>query len=147
MSTKTIVISVFTVFLVAFALGRYSVSAPSVKIDKTTEIDENTKTNTDTHKVTTITEDCATGKKVTTITENTNTKSEDKKDTDIKLDKTVTPQKTSTLNVSALAGTGLFSSLNPVYGASITKELIGPITVGGFGLTNGVVGVSIGLNF
>lgn len=52
------------------------------------------------------------------------------------------------LNVSVLASNDFSSRLlKPVYGASVSKELIGPITVGVFGFTNGVLGVSVGLNF
>lgn len=46
--------------------------------------------------------------------------------------------------LSVLVGTD-FS--NPVYGLHVNKELLGPITVGVFGLTNKTLGVSIGLNF
>lgn len=37
--------------------------------------------------------------------------------------------------------------LVPAYGISVSRELIGPITVGAFGLTNGTIGVSLGVNF
>lgn len=52
------------------------------------------------------------------------------------------------VNVSALAGVDTTSSiLKPVYGISVSKEFIGPITVGAYGLTNGTVGLSLGVNF
>ena len=52
------------------------------------------------------------------------------------------------LNVSALAGIDTATSLlKPIYGISISKEFMGPITVGAYGLTNGVVGLSVGVNF
>ena len=35
----------------------------------------------------------------------------------------------------------------PLYGISANKEFIGPITIGAFGLTNGTIGLSIGVNF
>jgi hypothetical protein len=50
----------------------------------------------------------------------------------------------SKLSLSALAGTDLRS---PVYGAHVSKEILGPVSVGIFGLTNGTFGASIGLNF
>jgi hypothetical protein len=34
-----------------------------------------------------------------------------------------------------------------MYGISVHREFIGPITLGAFGLTNGTVGLSIGVNF
>lgn len=54
----------------------------------------------------------------------------------------------ATLNVSGLVANDFSQGLlKPIYGVSVSKQLIGPITVGGFGLTNGTIGVSIGLNF
>lgn len=56
--------------------------------------------------------------------------------------------KTSTLNLSALAGNDFsHPQILPIYGLSVSKSLLGPITVGAFGLTNGVVGLSVGINF
>ncbi len=37
--------------------------------------------------------------------------------------------------------------LIPTYGISVSKEFIGPITLGVFGLTSGTLGASIGYNF
>lgn len=53
-----------------------------------------------------------------------------------------------TLNVSALVGNDFSKRLiQPIYGVSVSKEVLGPITAGVFGLTNGIVGLSIGINF
>jgi hypothetical protein len=49
-------------------------------------------------------------------------------------------------NVSIMAGAGL-PYTNPVFGASIQKRFIGPVTLGVWGLSNKTGGVSIGLNF
>lgn len=51
-------------------------------------------------------------------------------------------------NISIL-GANDFSQrlIKPLYGVSVTRELIGPVTIGVFGLTNGTVGLSLGLNF
>lgn len=91
-----------------------------------------------------ITEDPG-GKKTTTITENTTT--DTKKVTDTQKDIVVTAPKSSIINISALAGLDTGRGFVPTYGISASKELIGPITVGAFGLTNGTIGVSVGLNF
>lgn len=62
--------------------------------------------------------------------------------------KQVTQVKTPVINVSALVSVNFNGNLlSPVYGVSVSKEMIGPITVGAFGLTSGVVGASLGLNF
>lgn len=53
-----------------------------------------------------------------------------------------------TLNVSGLVANDFSTGvLKPVYGISVSKQIIGPFTVGGFALTNGTIGVSVGLNF
>lgn len=59
-------------------------------------------------------------------------------------DKTKLNTARSKVNISALVGTD-FSK--PVYGLHANKELLGPISVGVFGLTNKTVGLSVGLNF
>jgi hypothetical protein len=54
----------------------------------------------------------------------------------------------STLNISALVANDFSRGvLVPTYGVSVSKQLLGPVTVGGFGLTNGTIGISIGINF
>lgn len=52
-----------------------------------------------------------------------------------------------TINLSALVANDFTAIPKPLYGLSISKEFLGPITVGAFGLTNGVVGLSLGYNF
>ena len=80
----------------------------------------------------------------TNIIAHTNTEQIDK----TMLQQTTTPAKTQTLNLSVLAAVNPVNrDFAPVYGASLTKEFIGPVTIGAFGLTNGTLGVSIGLNF
>ncbi len=52
------------------------------------------------------------------------------------------------INISALVGTDLSQpGIKPIYGVSASKEFLGPITLGAYGLTNGVVGISVGFNF
>lgn len=56
--------------------------------------------------------------------------------------------KSNKTNISLLASNDFSNSLiKPVYGLSASRELIGPITVGVFGLTNKTIGISIGINF
>lgn len=58
------------------------------------------------------------------------------------------PIDTSKLNLSVLAANDFSQSIvKPVYGLSISKELIGPITLGLFGFTDRRMGISIGVNF
>jgi hypothetical protein len=143
MDTKYKVIIATCTILVAFAFGRYS--APKIPdshsiTDTTKEINK----DVDTHKTTVITK-TPDGKEVTTITEDTSSKS--KSDSDTKTDVTITAPKTSAVNISLLAGLDTGRGFVPTYGISANKELIGPVTVGAFGLTNGTIGLSIGVNF
>lgn len=144
-STKYKVIGSAAALATAFAFGRYSAPVtPTVKTHEITNTSESMKKDQDTHKKISITKK-PDGTVITDITVDTDTKTDANKNTDLKLDQTVTPPKRSTLNVSALGGYDFRKG--PVYGGSVSKEVLGPITIGGFGLTNGTVGVSIGLNF
>jgi hypothetical protein len=60
----------------------------------------------------------------------------------------VSAPNTKNLNVSVLVADDFSRGLLiPTYGVSVTKQVLGPMTVGAFGLTNGTVGVSVGINF
>lgn len=115
----------------AFYLGRYS--APKTTTDKSVEETKNTHTET-----TTIKQPDGTVKTVTV----TDTSKQVSKDT-----KTSVAPNVSKVNVSLLSGYDYAYTSRPVYGVSISKEVIGPVTAGVFGLSNGIVGVSVGVNF
>lgn len=148
LSLKTKVIASVVVVATAFAFGRYSVNqTPAVHTIEDTKIDKDIDKDKVTHTVTTITKK-PDGSTVTQIDKKTEAKSEEKDDTIQHLDQTVTPPKQSKINISVL-GANDFSKglLAPTYGLSVSKEILGPITVGAFGLNHGVVGLSIGLDF
>lgn len=146
--TTMIAAGILILILVSFAAGRYSASKPEVK--QTTVSDDTVKQteNKDTHTVTTSkTIEQPSGVKEVDVTITTDIVSHrNEVQTDDSMTKTdIIPPKTNTVNLSALVGfQGFFT---PVYGASISKQLFGPVTIGGFGLTNGTFGVSLGLNF
>lgn len=149
MTLKAKLVLCFAALAIAFAGGRYSVSGTDVKTTEHTTTDTTKQVDRDTHTdTTTVVEEDGTGKKKTTTTVVQDTTTKSKTDEVIKDDKTsvATPAKRNTLNVSTLASVGL-NNFVPVYGLSVTKEVLGPITVGAFGLTSGVVGISLGLNF
>lgn len=141
---KTKIIGSIIIIAVSFAFGRYTAPSAAIKTIETNQTD--TETQKDTHKETTITKD-KNGNEVTKIIEDSTTKKDKQSTTNI--DQTVTPSNKDILNVSALVATDGFSlsNITPVYGLSVTKNLLGPITVGAFGLTNRTVGLSIGVNF
>jgi len=58
------------------------------------------------------------------------------------------PSAVKQYNVSALAVVDSSKGLLvPLYGISVSKQIIGPLTAGVHGYTNGMVGVSLGFNF
>lgn len=149
MTLKTKILVSLVALVVAFASGRYSVQKPTIKteIQQTEAVKQTEDKNT--HTKTTKTE-----VKKPDGTDITTTVTDQVQDDDMtthstattKIQQTVTPPKTGTLNISALAGFDI-RKMTPAYGASVTKQILGPVSVGAFGLTNGVVGVSIGLSF
>ncbi len=148
MTNKTIEIIFVVAIVGSFAVGRYSVQSPAITKETDTAKDSKKDTEKNTHKeTTTIVEEGPSCKKTTTtVTEDTSTK----KRTDTQLEThentTITPPKVNTLNVSALAGLDIHQK-SAIYGVALTKEIIGPVTAGAYGLTNGTIGVSLGLNF
>jgi ribosomal protein S25 len=148
LSFKTQVIAALLLILVSFAVGRYSVSQPNIKTQDVSKIQETDKQAKDTHTQTkTVVDKLPSGETKTTTTTDTTilTKTQDTvKDTQ-SYSQSVTSSK-SKLNVSAIAEYDLKrGGLN--YGISVEKEVLGPITAGLYGLNNGTIGVSIGLNF
>lgn len=56
----------------------------------------------------------------------------------------------SSVTISALAGLDVLNlgiPLKPVYGGHVQKNVLGPIGLGVFGLSNGTCGMSLGLSF
>jgi hypothetical protein len=160
MTTKTkVIISIVVVVVTSFSVGRYTVSetvrteTKIVEVEKKekkvdTDVKKNTKKTT--KKVIVVKPD---GSSETTIVtdENTTTDKDQKvdetsqKNTDTDKSKEVV-KGDSKLTISALGGIDL-STKKPVYGASIQKDVLGPINVGLFGLSNGTCGASIGIKF
>lgn len=149
LNSRIKVLLIVLALLSAFAVGRYTAQKSAVKtvVDNTTKTD--IKSDKETHRETTTTTEKqpdGTTKTITKIVEDSNTKKETNSKSETHVDQTVTTPKTNTLNVSALVGADI-KTLTPVYGASVSKQFLGPVTIGAFGLTNGTVGASIGVNF
>lgn len=136
-------------YIVTLAVGYYIGQKSNSHLVQDTKHDTTTDTSKNTHKETKEIEETApdgTKKKTKIITEDTNT---EKKKTDeivTHKEETITQPK-KTLHVNALAGLDTSRAFTPVYGASVSKEFIGPVTLGAFGLTNGTVGISVGVAF
>lgn len=161
MGTKSKIFLAVVALATSAAVGRWSAPEKIKEVVKTVEVEkksDQTSSNTDRdrHKKTVITETIyPDGRKETktVITDDietkrqTDSKSEDEvaKNTDSEREVT---KSGSRLSISALAGTKLsFDATPPVFGGMISKEVLGPISIGVWGLSNGTAGASIGLSF
>lgn len=153
MTDRTKYIIVGVALLTAFAAGRW-LAPEKVKIEKqivTVEKQVDTKDKDD-HKKTTITETTkpdGTKTKTTVITDDSQTKDTTKTDTATKETETKEITRgTSKVTLSALGGVHLGLGSQPVvYGGMISKPVLGPITIGIWGLSDATAGASIGLTF
>lgn len=151
MSTKTKVIIVVVAMAASFALGRYTVPEKKTE-EKRTVVEKRKKKRKDTRKKVEIIkkevikpDGTKTVDTVINKTTDTTTKTEEKgrkEDTS----KVVTIRGDSKATISILNGIDI-NSWNYVYGASLTKPVLGPFTLGVFGMSNGTAGASIGLTF
>jgi len=135
---KFALLGVLVVLRVAFATGRYSVTANTDKT-ATKQVDDK-KTHTQT---TTTTTKSPTGEIKTVITTDTVSVVNKKKD----IVKAAPAPKQPITNVSLLVAYDFSRPSGLIYGISATKEIAGPITAGVYGLSNGTLGVSVGMNF
>lgn len=132
-------IAAVIVVVIAYAAGRYTAPEKIKTEIKTVEVEKVvTKVQ---HKKVVIREN-KDGSKETVIITDTKSDEKGKSNTDIK-NKEVTNK--GSFNISVLAGSSV--PINGVLGVSATKNVLGPITVGAWGLTNGTAGLSVGLNF
>lgn len=142
--TKTrIVLYAVGLAALSYAAGHYTARLTQPEIVSDKEVTELVDSFLEKRKETRV-EKSPDGREVTTIVENTTKASSQKKESETHVE--VKPS-IKEFNISALAGLEGKNSLSPVWGLSVTKQIIGPISAGLFGLSNGIVGVSVGLNF
>lgn len=134
----TLATKLYIALAVALIIGAYELGVKSVDIS-TSKVDTVSQDHTQKTIVTIKKPDGS-----STTTETVDSRSTTKTDA-ITQTPTSTKQKT---NISVLVGNDFSKSdLKPLYGIAVNRELLGPITVGAFGLTNGTIGLSIGVNF
>lgn len=140
-----------------FALGRYTcpekirIETKIVTVEKEVEKKD---TEANKHKVTVIIKK-ADGSSETTITDDVSKNTQESSETDVtqtkdKISETTRSSGRTTFSILAGAQPHLFQgiSLGPiVYGASVNKDILGPINVGAWGLSDYTFGVSLGLSF
>ena len=149
-SSKTKAILVSAGLLVSFALGRYSLQQPAIDIKTDIKTVDQKTIDKEDHSQTIIvhTKDPSGAEKtVTTINNNVDTKTKDTDTTAIAETQVVIPPPHDLWNVSAMVGLNPINNFVPAYGLGVSKKVLGPINVGAFGFTNGLVGVSIGVTF
>lgn len=160
MNTKTKIGLVIGSLLTAYAFGYYESPEKIKTVTQTVEVEKKTENketdvNRDKHRQTTTTETTkpdGTKTKTTTTTEDTTTnKKTDSSSIDDKSKSTEETKEVTksgkNLNISLIAGAPVLPPGIPVYGVAVTTSLIGPITTGLWGLSNGIVGASVGLSF
>lgn len=160
MKTRYKVIIMIVSLATAYAFGRFSapekikIETKVVEIEKkdkkiAKDIEKNKRKDTKTVRITK-----PTGEKVVIIREiedsslDVKTRSNEKEEKLKAEASKKEEQKTQgRVTVSVLGGVDITNPNKIIYGGSVTKPILGPVTIGLFGLTDGVCGGSIGLQF
>ena len=140
MTKKTKVIIVCTTLILTFVAGRYSVTYDVKESTKKVNTNEVSKKENKEETIVEIERPDGTKEKTTIITYNREETAKTDKTTEATIDK---KSNAGRVTVNALVGYQFSNSL--VYGGQISTKLIGPTEIGVFGLTSGVVGVTLGL--
>jgi hypothetical protein len=129
------------IIVIAFYYGKYSAPTKvetktiTVEVEKTKVVEKKViieKVNPDGSKTT-----------VTTVDTNTETQTDTTSNSS-----TVKETKKPSLNVYAMGGLDVTNPANGfIVGAHVSKQLLGPISIGLFGFTNKTAGVSLGMTF
>ncbi len=132
--------------LAVLAIGRYTVtSKPDIQVSEKQQTQKTEDKHIETKK--TITETKRPDGTSTTVTVIDQTVQDDKKDKTVTEIQEKLTNMNRPLNISILAGDNYSQSFKPVYGLSVTKQVLGPFTIGAFGFQNKTIGLSIGVNF
>lgn len=171
-NNKYVIAGVVLAIITAFAVGRWTAPSKTTSLTQTntqtdskskTDKDSKTDTNRDKHIETTTTEvthpdgtketttktvqDTGTEKKTEVVTHNDQDNSTSKSTL---IEKSVDGTQKGKLHVSLLGAMNIAHGLNldsPDYGAAVSKDVLGPVSVGLFGLKSGILGASVGLSF
>lgn len=136
LTIKTQLIILVSTLIIGVLLGSQLKKSP---VEIATKTETKQKEETHEHTVTTITKE-KDGTEVTKI-------DDVRGSIEVSDTQHSTVVKSRSVNVSALIGVSIHDPLVPVYGMQITKPLFLNLTVGGYALTNGTAGVSVGWDF
>lgn len=154
MTTKTKVILVILALISTFSVGRLSAPTKVVTETKIVEVEKKTsesESERNKHKTTTTTTTKhPDGSETTTTTTSEDSTTDKKTATTDDLNKTSDTVKTvesdvGRVTISALAGLKI-TDPTPTYGVHVTSRIIGPINAGIWGLSSGILGISVGLS-
>ena len=158
-TTKAALITTFVCLTIGFAIGRWLAPYKTVTVVQTVTVEKKTddKTSDDKKNTTTVVHEVkkpdGTDDITTTVVVSDHKQQNDTSIDDIAksvTDTTTVTRSSSLVTISALGGAQISapSGINPlVYGVSLTKPVLGPITVGVWGLNNSTIGASVGLTF
>lgn len=146
MNLKTKVLIGIIACASVFAAGRFSapekIKTVTIEIEKKTTTADTTK---EVHrKITTI--ERPDGTRETIVTEDTTSENKSSTTDDKSLTSSKEITKGSNTTILALVGVD-FSTPGIMYGASISRPVLGPISIGVWALTNKTAGLGIGLAF
>lgn len=137
------------ILIIGVGIGHYSRPDKVTETSKSVTTDDKTIVTKEDDKKKTVIVEKPDGTTVTIITD------DDKKSTDVKDDKTTDIEKTketinnsNSFNISLLAGEhDITNPLQPsIYGVSLNRRFVGPVTVGLWALSDKSAGFSIGLS-
>ena len=156
MSGKWLWIGSFVLAAGAFSLGRYTTPVEIKEVTKTVEVEKKKtevekETQKDVHRVeriirkpdgtteTTIQTDSST-KSTKNVTSQTDAQAQSETSTSV-------VRAGARTRVAGVAAIDIYGRSGPAYGVEVSRSILGPISVGGLGLSNGTFGLSLGLEF
>jgi hypothetical protein len=141
MSNRTIIIIALVALLTSFAVGRFT--APEhIKIQEKIVTVEKVVVQVQ-HEVKTVVTKPDGSSTSTTVTDTNTHSNTDSNSSTISKD---IPVNKNIVSISALVGTHVLPFGDQVYGASISKNFIGPVRLGVWGLSDKTFGFSLGLD-
>ena len=143
--TKKGIIALVVLFLLGLGVGRYSLPAKIVTETKTVQVEAKQVAKEDHTIIVTVKK--PDGSVITTTHNDIDTHVVDDKKTDTATTKTV-EYSVPKVTISALAASRLLvGAPSMAYGGQIQYRFLGPLQAGVMGLSDGTIGVSLGLTF
>lgn len=144
MTTKTYILICTLCLVLGLALGRFSLPAKTTDLEQSRTVTDTTVKDNTTKEITQTKKPDGTVTTVTVIKNDIDTNIQAKtKETDQK----TTVFNTDTLGINLMASVDVSNPTRVSYGAQVEKRILGPLNAGIWGLSDGHVGISLGLRF